>query len=216
MTTVLLIAPTTSDPLPSLTLLPYELVVRSARDQILTDSADVDLVVIDARAKLASAKAVCAMFQSAGVDIPRLVILSEGGLATYSDQWGCDDFAVDSVSPAELDARIKILLATDEAAGGTVEVGDLIIDEAGYSATLDGQPLELTYTEFELLKYLATHPGRVFSREQLLAEVWGYDYYGGTRTVDVHVRRLRAKLGPEYESFIGTVRNVGYRFTPKQ
>jgi DNA-binding response OmpR family regulator len=93
-----------------------------------------------------------------------------------------------------------------------IQTGNIIIDEAGYSAKLNGVQLDLTYTEFELLKYLAQHPGRVFSRQQLLSDVWGYDYYGGTRTVDVHVRRLRAKLGPEYESVIGTVRNVGYRF----
>ena len=79
-------------------------------------------------------------------------------------------------------------------------------------ATVGGQPLDLTYTEFELLKYLVAHPGRVLTREQLLSEVWGYDYYGGARTVDVHIRRLRAKLGPEYDAWISTVRNVGYRF----
>ena len=79
-----------------------------------------------------------------------------------------------------------------------------------------GRLLDLTYKEFELLKYLAQHPGRVFTRAQLLQEVWGYDYYGGTRTVDVHVRRLRAKLGSEHEVLIGTVRNVGYRFVPAE
>ncbi len=94
--------------------------------------------------------------------------------------------------------------------------GDLSVDEATYSAKLKGRVLDLTFKEFELLKYLAQHPGRVFTRAQLLQEVWGYDYFGGTRTVDVHVRRLRAKLGPEHESLIGTVRNVGYRFvTPR-
>ena len=77
-----------------------------------------------------------------------------------------------------------------------------------------GRALDLTYKEFELLKFLAQHPGRVFTRAQLLQEVWGYDYFGGTRTVDVHVRRLRAKLGAEHEALIGTVRNVGYRFVP--
>ena len=92
--------------------------------------------------------------------------------------------------------------------------GELVIDEASYSARFRGQPLDLTYKEFELLKYLAQHPGRVFTRAQLLQEVWGYDYYGGTRTVDVHVRRLRAKLGPDHEALIGTVRNVGYRLVP--
>jgi DNA-binding response OmpR family regulator len=88
----------------------------------------------------------------------------------------------------------------------------VIIDEAGYTARVGERPLDLTFKEFELLKYLLQHPGRVFSRQQLLQEVWGYDYFGGTRTVDVHVRRLRAKLGAEHEQLIGTVRNVGYRF----
>ena len=86
-----------------------------------------------------------------------------------------------------------------------------MIDEGTYTARLRGRPLDLTYKEFELLKYLAQHAGRVFTRAQLLQEVWGYDFFGGTRTVDVHVRRLRAKLGPEYEALIGTVRNVGYK-----
>ena len=89
-----------------------------------------------------------------------------------------------------------------------------MIDEASYSARIGGRLLDLTYKEFELIKHLAQHPGRVFTRAQLLQEVWGYDYFGGTRTVDVHVRRLRAKLGLEYDVLIGTVRNVGYRFVP--
>ena len=95
-----------------------------------------------------------------------------------------------------------------------LEVGDLTIDEDTYTARLRGRPLELTYKEFELLKFLAQHPGRVFTREQLVTEVWGYDFFGGTRTVDVHVRRLRAKLGAEHEALIGTVRNVGYKMVP--
>ena len=88
----------------------------------------------------------------------------------------------------------------------------MVVDEATYTAKLGGRVLDLTFKEFELLKYLAQHPGRVFTRDQLLQEVWGYDYFGGTRTVDVHVRRLRAKLGTDNETLIGTVRNVGYRF----
>ena len=89
--------------------------------------------------------------------------------------------------------------------------GPIRVDPAAYSASIDGEPLDLTYTEFELLRYLMQHPGRVLSRETLVSQVWGYDYYGGTRTVDVHVRRLRAKLG-QFDTYIGTVRNVGYRF----
>ncbi len=93
-----------------------------------------------------------------------------------------------------------------------IRSGEVIVDDATYTAKIGGRHLDLTFKEFELLKFLAQHPGRVFSRQQLLQEVWGYDYFGGTRTVDVHVRRLRAKLGPENETLIGTVRNVGYRF----
>ena len=93
-----------------------------------------------------------------------------------------------------------------------IRSGEVVVDDATYTAKIGGRTLDLTFKEFELLKYLAQHPGRVFSRQQLLQEVWGYDYFGGTRTVDVHVRRLRAKLGPENETLIGTVRNVGYRF----
>ena len=99
----------------------------------------------------------------------------------------------------------------DAQGAGKVNLGELVIDEGTYTARLRGRPLDLTYKEFELLKYLAQHAGRVFTRAQLLQEVWGYDFFGGTRTVDVHVRRLRAKLGPEHEALIGTVRNVGYK-----
>ncbi len=116
-----------------------------------------------------------------------------------------------------MEARLRLIIARSAAAGeatGTeIRASGVVIDEASYTARVNGEPLNLTYKEFELLKYLAQHPGRVFTRDQLLHEVWGYDYYGGTRTVDVHVRRLRAKLGTDHEQLIGTVRNVGYRFT---
>ena len=97
-------------------------------------------------------------------------------------------------------------------ADSEIRSGEVVIDENAYTAKIKGRTLDLTFKEFELLKYLAQHPGRVFSRAQLLSEIWGYDYFGGTRTVDVHIRRLRAKLGPEFESMIDTVRNVGYKF----
>ena len=121
-----------------------------------------------------------------------------------------------STGPAEIDARLRLLVGrrggvANQESAGKVSLGELVIDEGTYTARLRGRPLDLTYKEFELLKYLAQHAGRVFTRAQLLQEVWGYDFFGGTRTVDVHVRRLRAKLGPEYESLIGTVRNVGYK-----
>ena len=129
-----------------------------------------------------------------------------------------DDVVLHTCGPAELDARIRLAIgrasaaAPDDPAAHVIHRGEVVVDDATYTARIGGRPLDLTYKEFELLKYLAQHPGRVFSREQLLQEVWGYDYFGGTRTVDVHVRRLRAKLGTEHEHHIGTVRNVGYRF----
>ncbi|WP_442864281.1 winged helix-turn-helix domain-containing protein [Arthrobacter sp. ATA002] len=109
-----------------------------------------------------------------------------------------------------MSARVN---SASEAATTEIRASGVVIDEASYTARVNGTALNLTFKEFELLKYLAQHPGRVFTRDQLLHEVWGYDYYGGTRTVDVHVRRLRAKLGADHENLIGTVRNVGYRFT---
>ena len=145
-----------------------------------------------------------------------VLLTAEGGLIALSADWAVDDIVLDTAGPAELDARLR--LAIDRRARSAdstperVHIGDLSIDETTYSARLEGRTLDLTYKEFELLKFLAQHPGRVFSRSHLVQEVWGYDYFGGTRTVDVHVRRLRAKLGAEHEAMIGTVRNVGYKF----
>ena len=116
--------------------------------------------------------------------------------------------------PLELVTRVKLLLWKHNRvdAEQLIKVGDLVVDQANYSVYVAGQPLELTFKEYQLLRFLATHRGRVFTREALLNQVWGYDYYGGTRTVDVHIRRIRAKLGPPYENMAETVRNVGYRF----
>jgi DNA-binding response OmpR family regulator len=126
---------------------------------------------------------------------------------------------LDTAGPAEVDARIRIVIGKDALVQlaknpslKEIRSGEVVIDEDSYTAKIKGRTLDLTFKEFELLKYLAQHPGRVFSRSQLLQEIWGYDYFGGTRTVDVHIRRLRSKLGPEFESIIDTVRNVGYRF----
>lgn len=127
---------------------------------------------------------------------------------------GFDEFIVMPATTAELLARIKLHLWRTHRVDSAdlVVAGGLIIDQANYSVTLNGARVELTYKEYELLRFLATHRGRVFTREALLNQVWGYDYYGGTRTVDVHIRRIRAKLGPEHEHIVDTVRNVGYRF----
>ncbi len=199
--------------LPVLGLLSHEIQSVAADTQALTESARCDVVVLDGRADLAGARMMARLFQSSGSTVPLLLVLTESGLAAVAADWGLADIVLDTAGPAEFEARIR-LLATSSANDGLITSGGITIDDAAYSVMLQGEPLDLTYTEFELLKYLVQHPGRVFSREHLLADVWGYDYYGGTRTVDVHVRRLRAKLGPEHEALIGTVRNVGYRFSP--
>lgn len=200
--------------LPVLALLPHDIHGVAADTQALTESARADLVVLDGRADLAGARMMARLFTSSGSTVPLLLVVTEGGFAALAADWGISDVVIDSAGPAEFDARIR-LLVTSAANDGLISAGGITIDDAAYSAVMHGEPLDLTYTEFELLKYLVQHPGRVFSREHLLADVWGYDYYGGTRTVDVHIRRLRAKLGPEHESLIGTVRNVGYRFSPE-
>ncbi|MDH3752974.1 MAG: response regulator transcription factor [Acidimicrobiia bacterium] len=125
-----------------------------------------------------------------------------------------DDFCLTPFHPRELEARVKHLFW--RAGQGTrpelVQYGDLVLNLETYQAAIGGRPLDLTYMEYELLKFLASHPGKVFTRETLLSRVWGYDYYGGARTVDVHVRRLRSKLGEEHAGLIQTVRSVGYSF----
>jgi DNA-binding response OmpR family regulator len=175
-------------------------------------------VLVDARRDLAHAKSLCRLLRTTGVDAPLIVVVTEGGLAAITAEWGADDVILHTAGPAEMEARLRLALGrrAGSAADTPDEIrsGDLAIDEATYSARLRSRPLDLTFKEFELLKFLAQHPGRVFTRAHLLQEVWGYDYFGGTRTVDVHIRRLRAKLGPEHDSLIGTVRNVGYRFVP--
>jgi DNA-binding response OmpR family regulator len=204
--------------LPALGLLLHSVRTAPAEASALLDAPPADAILVDARRELAAAKSLCRLLRTTGLDCPLVVVVTEGGLAALSAEWGIDDVLLQSAGPAEVEARLRLAIgrvgADGEAVPGEIRSGDLAIDEATYTARLRGRALDLTFKEFELLKYLAQHPGRVFTRAQLLQEVWGYDYFGGTRTVDVHVRRLRAKLGAEYESLIGTVRNVGYRFVP--
>jgi len=205
--------------LPALGLLLHSIRVAPAEASALVDAPPADAVLVDARRELAHAKSLCRLLHTTGIDCPLLVIVTEGGLAAVTADWGVDDVLLQSAGPAEVEARLRLAagrraMEMAEAEPDEIRSGDLAIDEATYSARLRGRVLDLTFKEFELLKFLAQHPGRVFTRAQLLQEVWGYDYFGGTRTVDVHVRRLRAKLGAEHEVLIGTVRNVGYRFVP--
>jgi DNA-binding response OmpR family regulator len=205
--------------LPALALLQHQVKILPAEASVLVDSPLADILLIDARRDFPAVKALTRLLATTGVGAPVIVITTDGGLAAMSADWNIDDVILDTAGPAEVDARIRLAVgaftAEKEAADPTVaEIrhGDVVIDEVTYTARIKGRSLDLTFKEFELMKFLAQHPGRVFTRAQLLQEIWGYDYFGGTRTVDVHIRRLRAKLGPEFEAIIGTVRNVGYRF----
>ncbi|MEO8814425.1 MAG: response regulator transcription factor [Mycobacterium sp.] len=202
--------------LPSLSLLAHT--VRTAAPEVssLLEAGSAEVTIVDARHDLAAARGLCRLLKATTGSVPVVAVVTEGGLVVVNAEWGIEEILLPNTGPAEIDARLRLLVgrlgapAADQNAG-KITLGDLVIDEGTYTARLRGRPLDLTYKEFELLKYLTLHVGRVFTRAQLLQEVWGYDFFGGTRTVDVHVRRLRAKLGPEYEALIGTVRNVGYK-----
>ncbi|GAB2584556.1 transcriptional regulatory protein GlnR [Paractinoplanes abujensis] len=205
------------DVLPVLDLLPFDVQV-SPHDKWAEAVQDPHLsaVLVDASAELSHARTTCHALRANGLNAPVIILVREAGLAAVGADWCIDDFVLTTAGPAEVAARLNLIAdrhaAGSEAADELISIGDLTIDPHSYTIRLRGELLALTYKEFELLKYLAQQPGRVYSRDQLLREVWGYDYFGGTRTVDVHVRRIRAKLGPRCESMIGTVRQVGYKF----
>ena len=202
-----------SDPatvLPSLALLSHRVRVLPMDAASLVKMPENTILFLDARDDLATAKTLCRLIHASGLSTPIVLVLTEGGFTVVNSQWGIADVVVASASPAEVEGRLRLVSERGNspvnAVSGSGESGVQNEDGMIHSGDL----------EFELLKYLVQHPGRVFTRAQLLQEVWGYDYYGGTRTVDVHIRRLRAKLGGEYEHVIGTVRNVGYRFDPPE
>ena len=221
MSTVLLLTSAlqpSAEVLPALALLPHTVRILPAEGTALLEAPPADLVLVDGRQDLAKARDLTRLLRTIGTTSPVLLVVTEGGLSVAAVDWGFDDFLLTTVGPAEAEARIRLAIARltsqqdDDPEAHVIRSGEVTVDDVTYTAKIGGRALDLTFKEFELLKYLAQHPGRVFTREQLLQEVWGYDYFGGTRTVDVHVRRLRAKLGAEHEQLIGTVRNVGYRF----
>lgn len=171
-----------------------------------------EAVLVDAGENPAQGYLVLRALQERDARIPAVAVVERADL----ERWSWDEVAEDLIYPgapaAEIRLRLSMLRGRHGAGDGSiVRLGQLSIDVDTYRVALAGRPLDLTYKEFELLRYLASHPDRVFTRPALLREVWGFDFYGGTRTVDVHVRRLRAKLGPEHEHLVETVRGVGYR-----
>lgn len=214
MVHILLLSSAPDAALPTLELLGHQLQTIPAEPAQLVKAPHADVILLDARVDLVAAKSLCRVLNTTGLEAPLILVVTEGGMAAVAADWGVADVILTTAGPAETEARLRLAIGRSQAAASEpsrVQTSGLTIDEDSYSAKLHGKPLDLTYKEFQLLYFLAMHPSRVFTREQLLSEVWGYDYFGGTRTVDVHVRRLRAKLG-EFEQLIGTVRNVGYRF----
>lgn len=208
--------------LPALALLPHTVaVVQDAASLLGRHRAD--LVLVDAVTDLVQARGVLRTVATFDLDRPVLLLVSEGGLSVLDEQWPMDDLVVTGAGPAEVAARVRLALLrgaeatrdddADEAGTREIRVADVVVDEASWTVRAGGETLNLTFKEFELLSFLAQHQGRVVTRDLLLQEVWGTDYYGGTRTVDVHIRRLRSKLGPEREALISTIRGVGYRFS---
>ena len=173
-----------------------------------------NVVVVEAADDVARAQKTIKRLRDEGpfVEVPILIAVTVARLPALDFSIGFDDFVLMPIVPAELYARMRQLdwktatFGSDE----ILKIDDLVIDIAGYEVRLAGRRIELTHQEFELLRFLAQHRGRVFTREALLERAWGYRYAGGTRTVDIHVRRVRAKLG-DAGSLVETVRNVGYK-----
>jgi len=171
-----------------------------------------EAVLVDAAENPAQAHAVLRALQGLQMQVPIVVVLARADLDLFSWAELADEFLYPGAPELEIRLRLELLRRrSGTGEGSMVRLGPIALDVDSYQVTAQGRPLDLTYKEFELLRYLTERPGRVFTRPTLLREVWGYDFYGGTRTVDVHIRRLRAKLGPELEKLIETVRGVGYR-----
>jgi len=207
--------------LPGFPIAPYRFVKMGLKTTTADDLIPIhpDVLVIDGTGDVHAAEETTRRMSLAweiGLP-PVLVVVNQDTISSFRFEVGADDFVLDRASVEEISARLSLVARRaghgDEAT--VLKVGDLTVNPDNYQVYVHGRPLDLTYKEFELLKFLAQRPGRVCDRDLLLREVWGYDYYGGTRTVDVHIRRLRAKLGAEHETLIETIRNVGYRLVPR-
>jgi DNA-binding response OmpR family regulator len=171
-----------------------------------------DVVMVDAAENPAQGHVVLDAVAERRPGVPVIVVLDRRDVDRFPWETVADEVVYPGAPEGEI--RLRFAMARRRAGGGheaTIRLGPLSLDPSTFRVSLEGAPLDLTFKEFELLRFLAEHRGRVFTRPALMREVWGYDFYGGTRTVDVHIRRLRAKLGPAHEGLIETVRGVGYR-----
>lgn len=173
--------------------------------------ANADVAIVDARADLEAARSACRRLASDAPSVAVVAVVAPADFAAVDVDWHVDDVLLPAAGADELQARLRLAISRRRSAmDGTLKFGDLLLHPASFTASLNGVDLGLTLTEFKLLNFLVQHAGRAFTRTRLMHEVWGYDCNGRVRTVDVHVRRLRAKLGPEHESMVDTVRGVGY------
>ncbi|MDT5140583.1 MAG: hypothetical protein QOD58_4845 [Mycobacterium sp.] len=170
-----------------------------------------DVAIVDARTDLVAARMACRRLTATAPALAVVTVVSPADFVEVEVDWNFDDVLMAAAGAAELQARLRLAITRRRnAVGGTLQFGDLILHPASYTVSLDGADLGLTLTEFKLLNFLVQHAGQAFSRTRLMHEVWGYESNGRVRTVDVHVRRLRAKLGTAHESMVDTVRGVGY------
>ncbi|MSS73210.1 MAG: response regulator transcription factor [Candidatus Latescibacteria bacterium] len=179
---------------------------------------DPDLILLDIDASEEDVGVICRALRNreAARRSPILAIVDEERVRGLDFSSGVDDFIVKPYRLCEVEARMRLALWRDDrlVQTGIVKVGDILINVTRYEVRVRGAPIELTLKEYELLKYLVINRGRVFTRSDLLSQIWGYDYYGGMRTVDVHIRRVRSKLEVAGDSYIKTIRGVGYTFEP--
>jgi two-component system alkaline phosphatase synthesis response regulator PhoP len=195
----------------------YRTVVCSPAEAttVLADGPQPDAVVVDVTSTNGAAGLLQDIRGTAAA--PTIVLIEESHLSDHDLPQGIDDFLVFPATAGELAARVRQLLQRQHAhleSNNTLCCDDLVINLASREVVLAGRSVTLVYKEYELLRFLLSNSGTVFSREELLNKVWGYDFYGGARTVDVHIRRLRSKIDDARHSFIQTVHNVGYRFRP--
>lgn len=230
--------------LPAFARLPHNVKILPGEPGILDDAPPCDAVLIDARTDLPQTRTLSRTLRDTGLDCPLFLIVNDGGLAVVGADWRMDDVIVDTASPAELEARLRLAdekradekradekraderLAAEGPAGsgapsspdvGGSDVGNsgLVIDDDTFSASIEDRDLDLTYTEFELLRVLTQRPRHTFSREDLLAHIWGADYFAGTRIVDTRIRSLHSKLGTDHRELISCVDDIGYAFIPR-
>jgi DNA-binding response OmpR family regulator len=214
----LLVLTSATDPfevLPALSLLPHHLRGAAAQVASVYEAAPCDVILVDARAFPADAALLCQYVRGAASNVPLVAVISERALDVDWAGAGIDRFMLVGAGPAEVDARLRLILprpGTGPRLGPSALVrGGLVVDDRSYTAQLDGRILSLTRTEFELLRHLAHRPGEALTRAQLLSAIWESDSAPDERIVDVHIRRLRGKLGPQYRALIRTARGLGYK-----